>query len=89
MRQFMAGAAWDWWQKGSKLLHDKSAEVAIVNGVVPLRFSPKIIVNHGIYTSGMPTGNPLYKQAARLLYRSYDVAVCVSDKLRNELKSVS
>jgi glycosyltransferase involved in cell wall biosynthesis len=53
---------------------------------VPIRFSPKIIVNHGIYTPGMPTGNLLYKQAARLLYRSYDVAVCVSNKLRNELK---
>jgi glycosyltransferase involved in cell wall biosynthesis len=80
------GAAWDWWRKGSKLLREKSAEVAIVNGVVPIRFSPKIIVNHGIYTPGMPTGNLLYKQAARLLYRSYDVAVCVSNKLRNELK---
>ena len=80
------GVAWDWWQKGSKLLREKSAEVAIVNGVVPLRFSPKIIVNHGIYTPGMPT-DPLYVQAARLLYRSYDVVVCVSNKLRGEVKS--
>ena len=57
-------------------------DVAIVNGVVPLRFSPKIIVNHGVFTA-----SKLYHWAAKLLYRRYDAVVCVSNKLRSEVKS--
>jgi glycosyltransferase involved in cell wall biosynthesis len=78
--------AWDWWWSGSRLLRKKGVDVAIVNGVISLKFSPKIIVNHGIYIPGIPT-DPLYVQAARLLYRSYDVVVCVSNKLRGEVKN--
>jgi len=74
--------AWDWWWKGSRLLHKERVDVAIVNGVVPLRFSPKIIVNHGVFTAGK-----LYHWAAKLLYRRYDAVVCVSNKLRSEVKS--
>jgi glycosyltransferase involved in cell wall biosynthesis len=73
---------WDWWWKGSRLLHKERVDVAIVNGVVPLRFSPKIIVNHGVFTAGK-----LYHQVAKLLYRRYDAVVCVSNKLRSEVKS--
>jgi len=57
-------------------------DVAIVNGVVPLRFSPKIIVNHGVFTAGK-----LYRWVAKLLYRRYDAVVCVSNKLRSEVRS--
>jgi len=62
-------------------------DVAIVNGVVPLRFSPKIIVNHGVFTDGISTTGKLYRWVAKLLYRRYDAVVCVSDKLRSEVRS--
>jgi len=74
--------AWDWWWKGSRLLHKEGVDVTIVNGVVPLRFSPKIIVNHGVFTAGK-----LYRWVAKLLYRRYDAVACVSNKLRSEVKS--
>ena len=74
--------AWNWRWKGSRLLRKKGVEVAIVNGVIPLRFSPKIIVNHGVFTAGK-----LYRWAAKLLYRRYDAVVCVSNKLRSEVES--
>jgi len=74
--------AWDWWWKGSRLLRKEGVDVAIVNGVVPLRFSPKIIVNHGVFTAGK-----LYHRVAKLLYRRYDAVACVSNKLRSEVRS--
>jgi len=76
--------AWDWWIEGSKLLREEGVDAAIVNGVVPLRFRPKIAVNHGI------TLRPgrLYLWAARVLYRGYDRVVCVSERLRCEVRSV-
>ena len=74
--------AWNWWWKGSKLLRKEGVDAAIVNGVVPLRFSPKIIVNHGVFTAGK-----LYRWVAKLLYRRYDAVACVSNKLRSEVKS--
>ncbi len=73
---------WDWWQKGSRLLRKKGVDLAIVNGVIPLRFGPKIIVNHGVFMAG-----GLYRWAAKLLYRRYDAVICVSNKLRSEVKS--
>jgi len=73
---------WDWWQRGSRLLRKKGVDVAIVNGVIPLRFGPKIIVNHGVFMAG-----ELYRWAAKLLYRRYNAVVCVSNKLRSEVKS--
>jgi len=36
-----------WWTKGSRLLREENVDVAIVNDIVPLRFRPKIAVNHG------------------------------------------
>jgi glycosyltransferase involved in cell wall biosynthesis len=73
---------WDWWQRGSRLLRKKGVDVAIVNGVIPLRFGPKIIVNHGVFMAGK-----LYRWVAKLLYKRYDAVVCVSNKLRSEVKS--
>ena len=72
---------WDWWWKGSRLLHKEGVDVTIVNGVVPLRFSPKIIVNHGVFTAGR-----FYYQMAKLLYKKYDTIVCVGHKLSDEVK---
>jgi len=74
--------AWNWWWDGSKLLRKKEVDVAIVNGVIPLKFSPKVVVNHGGFTAGR-----LYLWAAKQLYRRYDAVVCVSNKLRSEVKN--
>jgi glycosyltransferase involved in cell wall biosynthesis len=40
--------ALEWFFKGSAMLRKGEFDVAIVNGVIPLRFRPKIAVNHGI-----------------------------------------
>jgi len=76
--------AWDWWIKGSKLLSDEKAEAAIVNGIIPLRFKPKIAVNHGITLKP----NRLYLLAIKHLYERYDEVICVSSKLRKEVKEI-
>jgi hypothetical protein len=40
--------AWNWLTDGSKLLKKEGADAAVINSVVPLRFSPKVAVNHGM-----------------------------------------
>ena len=78
--------AWDWWIEGSRLLHRENVDIAIINGVIPLRFKPKIAVNHGIYAG---TGfNKLYLLAVKRLYKGYDRVVCVSSKTKDEVKKV-
>ncbi len=74
--------AWDWWINGSRLLHLKGTDVAIINGVVPLQFKPKIAVNHGITLKS----NKLYLYAIKSLYKRYDRVVCVSCKSKNEIR---
>jgi hypothetical protein len=39
---------WDWYNKGSKLVRKLDLDAVILNGIIPLRFSPIIAVNHGI-----------------------------------------
>ena len=75
--------AWDWLTEGSKLLKKEGADAAVINGVAPLRFSPKVAVNHGIDTLRVIR---LYLHAARLLYRTYDATICVSNKLKEEVE---
>ena len=75
--------AWDWLVEGSRLLQREGVDVAVVNGVVPLRFSPKVAVNHGVETL---RATRLYLHVARLLYRTYDETICVSNKLRGEVR---
>jgi len=78
--------AWDWWIGGSRLLRRENVDIAIINGVIPLRFKPKIAVNHGIYTGiGF---NKLYLLAAKRLYKGYDRVICVSSKTKDEVKKV-
>jgi len=78
--------AWDWWIGGSRLLRRENVDIAIINGVIPLRFKPKIAVNHGIYTGiGF---NKLYLLAVKRLYKGYDRVVCVSSKTKDEVKKV-
>jgi len=76
--------AFDWWLRGSRLLHEEGADAAIVNGVIPLRFRPKIAVNHGFTLKT----NKLYLMFVKELYRRYDGVACVSAKLRDEVKSI-
>ena len=40
--------ALDWFFKGSRMLRNSRFDATIVNGVVPLRFKPKVAVNHGL-----------------------------------------
>jgi glycosyltransferase involved in cell wall biosynthesis len=74
----------DWFFKGSAMLREGEFDVAIVNGVVPLRFRPKIAVNHGIT---LKASKP-YLYAVKWLYKRYDKIICVSHKLREEVRSV-
>jgi glycosyltransferase involved in cell wall biosynthesis len=74
----------DWFFKGSAMLRKGEFDAAIVNGVVPLRFRPKVAVNHGITLKV----NKPYLYAVKRLYRGYDKVICVSYKLREEVRSV-
>jgi glycosyltransferase involved in cell wall biosynthesis len=76
--------ALDWFLKGSKILQSKDFDVLIINGVIPLRFSPKIAVNHGITIEA----NRFIYYITKMLYRHYDRVICVSHKLREEVKKV-
>ena len=76
--------ALDWFFKGSAMIRESGFDVAIVNGVVPLRFRPRIAVNHGITLKV----NEPYLYAVKQLYRHYDRVICVSYKLREEVRSV-
>jgi len=66
------------------MLQESRFDVTIVNGVVPLRFRPKVAVNHGITLKV----NKPYLYAVKRLYRGYDKVICVSHKLREEVRSV-
>jgi len=74
----------DWLVKGSKLLLEEGIDVAIVNGVIPLSFRSKIAVNHGITLQA----SKLHVLLAKELYKRYDKVICVSSKLRDEVKRV-
>jgi len=74
----------DWYFKGSRILRNEYFDAVIANGVVPLRFSPKIAVNHGITLKT----NRFNLAMAKMLYRHYDKVICVSRKLRDEVKGV-
>jgi len=75
----------DWWFKGSRLLKELGADVAVVNGVVPLRFKPKVAVAHGIH------GRTSHSQRLILkaLYRMYDYVVCVSKASEEEYRGIA
>ena len=76
---------WDWWWNGSKLLHRKGVDAVIVNGIVPLRFKPKILVVHDL---GPALTFRRYLFLGKGILKSYDEITCVSNKTRGELQSV-
>jgi len=59
--------------------------VAVVNGVVPLRFRPKVAVAHG------PLGKTPKAQRAtlKILYGTYDRVVCVSKTSEEEYRGIA
>jgi len=75
----------DWWFKGSRLLKELGADVVVVNGVVPLRFKPKVAVAHGIH------GRTSYSQRLILkaLYGMHDYVVCVSKASEKEYRGIT
>lgn len=73
----------DWLFKGSRIIKNNDFDVALVNGVIPLRFKPKIAINHGITLE--PT--KLYLLAAKELYKHYDKVICVSYKCREDFRN--
>ncbi|MBP1449931.1 MAG: glycosyltransferase family 4 protein [Thermoproteus sp.] len=81
----------DWRLKGGRLLRELGVEAAVVNGVVPLGFKPKVAVNHGVFNAGAaaPAASAgLTWKFAAALYRQYDEVVCVSRKLARELEAL-
>jgi glycosyltransferase involved in cell wall biosynthesis len=66
------------------MLREGKFDVAVVNGVVPLRFRPKVAVNHGIT---LKAGKP-YLYVVKQLYKRYDKVICVSRRLGKEVRSV-
>jgi hypothetical protein len=50
----------------------------------PLRFRPRIAVNHGMTLKA----NKPYLYVVKQLYKRYDEVICVSHKLRGEVRSV-
>jgi hypothetical protein len=77
--------AWNWWWSGSKLLHRKGVDAVIVNGIVPLRFKPKILVVHDL---GPVSTFRRYLFLGKGVLKSRDETVCLSNKTRGELHTV-
>jgi len=75
----------DWWPKGDKLLRRLGADVAVVNGVMPLRFRPKVAVAHG----PLDRISKAQRTALKILYGTYDRIVCVSKASEEEYRSIA
>ncbi|MEM1831083.1 MAG: glycosyltransferase family 4 protein [Desulfurococcaceae archaeon] len=74
----------EWFTKGSEMLERLNADVAIVNGVVPIRFKPKIAVAHGPLVGA----SRLQHSVLKLLYGTYDRVICVSKQTQREYKGI-
>lgn len=75
----------EWYINGSKLLKKLNINAAIVNGIVPLRFKPKIAVAHG----PIHQKSGLERILAKILYQTYDTVVCVSKKSEGEYNGIT
>ncbi|MEM0233218.1 MAG: glycosyltransferase family 4 protein [Candidatus Nezhaarchaeales archaeon] len=74
----------EWFTKGSEMLKRFDTDIAIVNGVVPIRFKPKIAVVHG----PLVNVSRFQRFALKSLYRTYDRVICVSEETRKEYKGI-
>jgi len=77
----------DWWFKGSRLLRELGVDIVVVNGVIPLRFEPKVAVAHG--TEALSSLSPLMKMVLKFLYNLYDYVTCVSEATEDMYKNVA
>jgi len=83
-----------WFLNGSKLINKLDADAVIINGIVPLNLHKvKIAVNHGIFTGSFFRVNRImqriYLQFVKYIYLyGIDLTVCVSSKLKEELKKL-
>jgi glycosyltransferase involved in cell wall biosynthesis len=75
--------ALDWFFKGSAMLQESEFDATIVNGVVPLRFKPKMAVIHDL--GPLYVSNKLYSLLGKIILKSYDEVICVSTKTQQEL----
>jgi glycosyltransferase involved in cell wall biosynthesis len=75
--------AWNWWWRGSKLLRKEGVDVVIVNGAVPLRFKPKIVVIHDL--GPLYSSNMFYSLLGKIILKRYNEVICVSTKTQQEL----
>lgn len=76
---------YDWYTKGSRLLRELDVDIAFVNGVVPLRFKPKVAIAHGPLINISKTERLLL----RALYRMYDYVICASKRSQEEYKGIT
>lgn len=75
-----AKIAIDWLFKGSLLIKRLKIDAILMNGIVPILSSKlKVAICHGVFESK-------YTRIGSLLYNTCDIVVCVSSKLRNELR---
>jgi len=80
-----ARIAFDWLSKGSRILKNKSFDAVVVNGVIPLRFEPKVAVIHDLLPAF--TFNKLYVLLGKIILKRYNEIICVSTKTKQELHS--
>ncbi|MEM4488595.1 MAG: glycosyltransferase family 4 protein [Desulfurococcaceae archaeon] len=74
----------DWFTKGNGMLERFNADIAIVSGVAPVRFKPKKAVAHGLHVGV----SRLQRSVLKLLYRTYDHVICVSEETQREYKGI-
>jgi len=72
-----------WFFKGSAMLQESEFDATIVNGVVSLRFKPKMTVIHDL--GPLYASNKLYSLLGKIILKSYDEVICVSTKTQQEL----
>jgi glycosyltransferase involved in cell wall biosynthesis len=76
--------ALDWFFKGSAMLKEAKFDAAIVNGIMPLRFKPKVAVIHDL--GPLLASNRFYSLLGKTILKvMYDKVICVSTKTRQEL----
>jgi glycosyltransferase involved in cell wall biosynthesis len=70
----------NWYFKGNSFLKKLNTDIIIMNGVVPLGFSPKLIVLHDAALNL----NFIERRLYRKIYNNYNKVVCVSNVSKSE-----
>lgn len=89
---------YEWYTIGSRMLKRLGLDVAVVNGVVPIKFRPKVAVLHGplkfrpkvaVSRKDYETVPLPYKFVLKALYAMYDERVCVSEESAREYRGIA